>query len=410
MRIYRNNRVLFILLITAMLSIILASCAVESQSSEPPAQSSEAIEKVPLIDGMKLMTAMFPEETFTKLDKMYNAGERNNYYIESIIPGSFVNKGKDELMVVVRKPRNELAHAAGFYNAYTAVFDNASGQMVSEVKLFQADEGTYKIFDSQGISYIFFIGNVTYQGWTNYQGGLWQAGPQWALKWPEDEENKEYYDFWEDRGAEFGSDGIINILDRKVLPKDNDEQLMPDYTWEHSYSLMWDEADGSLIKLIPDYEMIARQLLDRNIEAFSQIFYLQTLPVDTEDGSYRTGIYPVKSDKFKTFADLESFVRDTYVKNEADYLLTDFNNMGPQYMDIDGRLYTDKSKEGGVGYNIDWTDYKVEVKKITSGIITLTVTVKEMEFTPGPIVQKDLDITVKMIKEDGKWLLEKMVH
>lgn len=410
MRIYKNNRAVFILLAAAMLCIVLVSCAANTLDNAQPVQSGAAAEAAPVIDGMKLVSAMFPEESFRKQGKTYNAGERNNYYIESIIPGSFVNKGKDELMVVVRRPRGELAHAAGFYNAYMAVFDNMSGELVSEVKLFAADEGEYKLFDSEGVSYISFIGNVTYQGWTNYSGGLWQADRKWALKWPAAEENKEYYDFWEKRAAEFGHEGIINIFDRKTLPKKNENQTMPDYTWEHSYRIIWDEVSGSFVKIISDYEIMARQLLDRNIESFSQIFYLQTLPVDTPDGSYGAGIYPVKSDKFKTYADLESFVRNTYIKKEADYLLTNFSNMGPQYMDIDGRLHTDKSKEGGIGYYIDWEDYNIKLKDITDDNMIVIVTVKELEIGSEPITEKDLDITVKLIKENGKWLLERMVY
>ena len=121
-----------------------------------------------------------------------------------------------------------------------AVFDNPSGKMVSEVKYFSTDEGNYHIFDSYGISYIFFVGNVTYQGWTNWYGGLWQAGPKWTMKWPKNMENQEYCDFWENRAVEFGTD-VIKIFKRKVLPLKYKGQVMPDYTWEYSEKLLWNK-------------------------------------------------------------------------------------------------------------------------------------------------------------------------
>jgi len=197
------------------------------------------------IDNMKLISTMFPEQKFIKQGKYYSAGERENYFIESIIPGSFVNEGNDELLVVVQRPSDELSHAEGFYNVYMAVFDNSSGKMVSDVKLFSAaDEGSYHIFDSQAISYIFFAGSSTYQGWSNWYGGLWQAGPKWIMKWPEDMEKQEYRDFWENRAVEIGTDGI-KILQRKVLPLKGKGQVMPDYIWEYSETLLWDKQSGS---------------------------------------------------------------------------------------------------------------------------------------------------------------------
>jgi hypothetical protein len=191
---------------------------------------------------------MFPEQKFTKQGKYYNAGERKNYYIESIIPGSFVNKDGDELLVVVRRPSDELSHAEGFYNAYMAVFDNSSSKIISEVKLFNVDDGKYRILDGQGISYIFFAGSTTYQGWSNWYGGLWQAGSKWTMKWPKGAEDKEYYDYWENRAVDMDTD-VTKILERKVLPLKNQGQTIPDYTWEYSESLVWD-AQNENFKII----------------------------------------------------------------------------------------------------------------------------------------------------------------
>lgn len=239
----KNNRKLHKILMTLLICTIEFSIYGYMQSKVKAEQVTK-IKHNTIIDNMYLISTMFPEQKFIKQGKYYNAGERNNYYIESIIPGSFVNKDNDELLVVVRRPSDELSHAQGFYNAYMAVFDNSSGKMISEVKLFSADEGTYRIFDSQGISYIFFVGSTTYQGWSNWYGGLWQAGSNWTMKWPTDKENQEYYDFWQNRAVEIGQD-FIRILHRKVLPLKDKSQVMPDYTWEYAEKLLWDKESAN---------------------------------------------------------------------------------------------------------------------------------------------------------------------
>ena len=239
----KNNKKLHKILMTLLICTIVFSVYSYMQSKVKAKQINKIMHNA-IIDNMYLINTMFPEQKFTKQGKYYNAGERNNYYIESIIPGSFVNKDNDELLVVVIKKSDELSHAEGFYNAYMAVFDNSSGKMISGVKLFCADEGNYRIFDGQGISYIFFAGSTTYQGWSNWYGGLWQAGFNWTMKWPTDMENQEYYDFWENRAVEI-SENYIKILQRKVLPLKDKSQVMPDYTWEYAEKLLWDEEIAS---------------------------------------------------------------------------------------------------------------------------------------------------------------------
>lgn len=239
----KNNEKIHKILMALLICTIMLPISGCTQSKAKVEQTTKTMNNT-VIDNMKLISTMFPELKFIKQGKYYNAGERNNYFIESIIPGSFVNKDSDELLVVVRRPSDELSHSEGFYNAYMAVFDNSSGKMVSEVKLFARDEGSFRIFDSQGISYIFFAGSTTYQGWSNWYAGLWQAGSNWTMKWPEDMENEEYYDFWENRAVEIGED-FIKILQRKVLPPKYKEQVMPDYTWEYAEKLLWDKESGS---------------------------------------------------------------------------------------------------------------------------------------------------------------------
>lgn len=119
-------------------------------------------------------------------------------------------------------------------------------------------------------------------------------------------------------------------------------------------------------------------------------------------------IYPVKSDKFKTIADLEKFVRSTYIKRTADKLLSNPNGWGPMYVEKDGRLCADLSKLGGVGYYKEWKDFAVMLSDTTETSATLTVTVKEDG--PGDEVPRNVDVVFKMIKQGEVWLLADMKY
>lgn len=238
MKIIKGNKIVFSVLmgLTACSIIFLIYIFIQGKS--------QSVQTSNITDDMIYINSMFPGQSFVKQGDNFIAKEGHSYFIENKIPGSFVNKGNNEVLVVVRIPADELSHAEGFYNAYMAVFDNSNCKIVSGVKLFSVDEGSYHIFDSQGISYLFFAGNKTYQGWTNWYGGLWQAGPDWLMKWPKDMENQEYYDFWENRAVEITDDGI-RLLERKVIPSGNEGPVIPNYTWEYSQKLFWDKESGS---------------------------------------------------------------------------------------------------------------------------------------------------------------------
>jgi len=190
------------------------------------------------INYSKLINTMFPQKKLTQKGMIFSAGSRENYYIESIVPGTYVNKDNDELLVIVRRLKNEPSHVEGLYQAYMAVFDNSTGNMISSVKAFTADLGNYWLLNSKGLSYIFFAGSTTHLGWTDYVGGLWKAGADWTLRWPKETE------YWKDKAIVFEDSvvnySIFNIFKRKFLPG-NSEAIYPHlYTWNYLYTLVWD--------------------------------------------------------------------------------------------------------------------------------------------------------------------------
>jgi|LSQX01.3.fsa_nt_gb hypothetical protein len=146
----------------------------------------------------------------------------------------------------------------------------------------------------------------------------------------------------------------------------------------------------------------AQQLIDRNITAFCEIFGLAMLELEMpQDSLTEESLLPVKDDRFLNYADLESFVRSTYIKTEADNLLAN-----GRYHNVDGKLYADITTDAGMGYYIDWNSYGFAVSDLTESSAKLTIWVSE----DSPAGEEELELTIKMIKENGTWLLEKMFY
>lgn len=149
----------------------------------------------------------------------------------------------------------------------------------------------------------------------------------------------------------------------------------------------------------------ADQLLSRNQEAFFDIFGLAILqPEFPEGGLDEDAILPVKDTRFATYSDLEGFVRSTYVKQEADFLLNE--HRGGIYFDRDGVLWVDVSKDAGMGYYVNWNDYRYELTDIKADSAVLKIYTTE----ESPAGSEEITLTGKLLKESGNWLLEKMIN
>lgn len=153
---------------------------------------------------------------------------------------------------------------------------------------------------------------------------------------------------------------------------------------------------------VTELDRIARNLLDRNYDVL-RIYLLAILPLEGVPMEPKPGehIFPVKDDRFKTFADLEAFIRSTYVKEQADAVLND-----GRYMDVDGRLHGDLHMYGGMGYFTDWVNYRLTLSEVTpdSAFITMK-TGSHTGIGPDEII-----LTVSMKQVNGQWLLERMIY
>ncbi|NLZ54419.1 MAG: hypothetical protein GX892_15000 [Thermoanaerobacteraceae bacterium] len=72
--------------------------------------------------------------------------------------------------------------------------------------------------------------------------------------------------------------------------------------------------------------------------------------------------------------------------------------------DKNGKLYGDINKDAGMGYYIDWNKYRYEVSNISeTGAMITIYTVDD-----SPAGREEIVIKVNMVKENDRWLLEKM--
>ncbi len=179
------------------------------------------------------------------------------------------------------------------------------------------------------------------------------------------------------------------------------------------FELPYSELGDSAIKINPipanqlekDLYAAADQLLNRNREAFFDIFGLAILqPEYPEDGIGEDTILPVKDDRFANYGELEGFVRNTFIKKEADFLLNEYRE--GLYFDRDGKLYVDISKDAGMGYYVNWKNYRYQLTDIKpdSAVLQIYTTDESPEGT------KEITLTGKLLKEGDNWLLEKMIN
>jgi len=175
-----------------------------------------------------------------------------------------------------------------------------------------------------------------------------------------------------------------------------------------AFKLPYDKAGTLAVKIPPlkssglqnELYYQAGKLIDTNKEVFYDIFGLSMLQLDVpEKRPENQWIFPVKDKRFTTYSELDNYIRNTYIKSQADILMGN-----GRYLNKDGKLYGDMSKDGGVGYYVDWNNYHYEISDISQTSATITI----YTIDDSPAGKKDITIKVKMQKENGLWLLEKM--
>lgn len=187
------------------------------------------------VNNSAIIKLMFPNKTFTEKKGVFSekSAYPTDYTIESIEKGSFVSKNAEEYLVVVKQ--TGAPHAVGLENRLAAVINATKTKLLSSVMEFSADNGQIITFKGKDISYVYFGGTRTYQGYTysldNTEIGLWRAGQEWHRLWQKDQ------DYWKDNVPMATNDSIY-IYTRKVFTNNPNETVL--YAWELKSILKWD--------------------------------------------------------------------------------------------------------------------------------------------------------------------------
>ena len=148
-------------------------------------------------------------------------------------------------------------------------------------------------------------------------------------------------------------------------------------------------------------------LFDENLNCMLNIFELSFLPC--EETPFKDTFLKVTDERFKTFADLETYVRNVYVKETAEELLFRERFDGHKlYNNIDGVFAIDQTVMGGKGYYVNWKDYELKIDSLTENECKFTVTATLEE--PAEVTEKvPYQKEAVAVKQDGKWLLKNFV-
>lgn len=217
----------------------------------PEATSSLVLtEKETKLNYQNIINQMFPEKKFTETkEKYFKDKDNQTYYIENIFEGYFINPEEKNLLVIVRRPSEELTHSEGFYNAFLAVFDLKGENILTENFLIKADEGKITLYNCKAGTFILFTGSTISQGWVDGAISLYKAkDKKFERVWPS---QKDLSDTWTDRIAESKEDKIeiyvrkTGIESNFVCPtkclNSSPDNVTPNFVFIYSFDMFWDK-------------------------------------------------------------------------------------------------------------------------------------------------------------------------
>ncbi len=191
--------------------------------------------------------------------------------------------------------------------------------------------------------------------------------------------------------AELGTEGVAdwNLEDEQTTmdePETDETEEPAGNTGE--YSIREDEM---------------RSLVDANYKCVTNIF-----EVRLEGDWDAEGRIPVTDDAFANYADLEAYIREIYVKEEADYLLYRYSGGLPTYWEADGVFYMrDELCGGGPCFGCAWESYTIEEYTLDDNQCEFTVLAKySEESAPENVAEENYYFTATY--ENG-WKLDSMV-
>lgn len=150
------------------------------------------------------------------------------------------------------------------------------------------------------------------------------------------------------------------------------------------------------------------ELIEKNLYCMFEIFSLGSLP--TQGEPLHDMVYLVDETKFASYSAFESYLRDIYVKDEADLLLYNYPMEGrPKYLNEAGKLCVDMELDGGRGYYVDWENYTFERHLNSANRCDLVLHALIEEPADEPVAE-EYEVTVTVLYQNGKWMLTELFY
>ena len=206
----------------------------------------KALEEVEL-NYKNMLGQMFPEKEFSEVKENYFKDKENRtYYVEDLLEGSFIDPDEKNILLVIRRPMDELVHLEGFYRAFLAVFDIEGTEILTETMILGGDEGKITLYNCRKGTFVFYTGSTTVTGWTQGWTSLYQVkDKKFEEIWPE---NKKV---WNQRIVEPKEDRIV-VYERERIGQDfvcptqclrtnivRPDGAIPSYSFVYSHDLYW---------------------------------------------------------------------------------------------------------------------------------------------------------------------------
>lgn len=164
-----------------------------------------------------------------------------------------------------------------------------------------------------------------------------------------------------------------------------------------------------------EIEKNSKELLERNYETY-MLFYQFGLAIgeegESEEDIYarapEDGVYLAKSDKYKTYQDIENLLTDTFAQGTVRRLLEKGQGKGQIYFDKDGKLGMKIANFEAHEYNKSWNNITIEYDEIAEFSVKLIVELAINDDDGNE--SKKTTVEGYMVKINDQWVLEDLIY
>ena len=180
-------------------------------------------------------------------------------------------------------------------------------------------------------------------------------------------------------------------------------------------------SSNAVITFRPTEELVdecnnnAHDLVANNYEVL-RLFLLEGVPHEDEPygNEPEDGYYTAKSSRFPTMESMETFVKSTFVADEAERILRDFDGNGRAVYvareGYDGALGVKADFQPDTSYNKPWESSRIQFVPVSETECSLKVFLGADEETDLSTVSEDHILETTMIKGEDGWRLTELVY